>query len=383
MRPICFLLSTLLLSASVGAQNAPQPESQNKKSQIVPLQLSIPVPPHAFRGNGKWHLSYEMYIANLSAASWTIHQISATSDSGANILTVNGQGLGNVISHFSGSHDKATAAEIAPGETVVAFLWIDLPLSATIPASLHHELAAVKQGSTSEFETEGPSVSVVNHLTAIESPLRGKAWMAANGPSNVSVHRRSILVVDGTPHIAQRYAIDWVQIGPDNKTYKGDARDNHAYYCFGAEAHAIADGVVVEEKDGIPENVPNEKPVVPINFETVAGNHINLDLGGGVYAMYAHFQPGSLRVKVGDHVKAGQVLGLVGNTGNSSEPHLHFQLMDHNSPLGSEGLPYTMSYELIGTLGGSDQAPAIDRLSAPESHHDDMPVENQVVDSQP
>ena len=77
--------------------------------------------------------------------------------------------------------------------------------------------------------------------------------------------------------------------------------------------------------------MPNEKPAVPINFETVAGNHVNLDLGGGVYAMYAHLQPGSIRVKVGDHVTPGQVIGLVGNTGNSSEPHLHFQLMNHNS----------------------------------------------------
>jgi murein DD-endopeptidase MepM/ murein hydrolase activator NlpD len=81
---------------------------------------------------------------------------------------------------------------------------------------------------------------------------------------------------------------------------------------------------------------------VPITSETVAGNHIVLDLGGGRYAFYAHFQPGSLKVKVGDRVTRGQVIGLVGNSGNSTEPHLHFHISDGVSPLGSEGLPYVL-----------------------------------------
>ena len=79
---------------------------------------------------------------------------------------------------------------------------------------------------------------------------------------------------------------------------------------------------------------------MPITLETIAGNHVIVDLGGGHFALWAHLRPGSLRVKVGDHVKRGQVLGLVGNSGNSSEPHLHFQVMDGPSSLGSEGVPY-------------------------------------------
>jgi murein DD-endopeptidase MepM/ murein hydrolase activator NlpD len=81
---------------------------------------------------------------------------------------------------------------------------------------------------------------------------------------------------------------------------------------------------------------------VPITLETVAGNHIILDLGHGRYALYAHLQPGSLKVKLGDHVKRGQVLALVANSGNSIEPHLHFQLTNGNSPQGSEGIPYAL-----------------------------------------
>jgi murein DD-endopeptidase MepM/ murein hydrolase activator NlpD len=74
-----------------------------------------------------------------------------------------------------------------------------------------------------------------------------------------------------------------------------------------------------------------------------------IDLGGGHFAFYAHFQPGSLRVKLGDRVKRGQVLGLVGNSGNSTEPHLHFHVSDANSPLATEGIPYVFdAFELRG-----------------------------------
>jgi len=112
-------------------------------------------------------------------------------------------------------------------------------------------------------------------------------------------------------------------------------------------------------------------------METVAGNHVNLDLGGGVYAMYAHLQPGSIRVKLGDKVTPGQVIGLLGNSGNCGEPHLHFQLMDRNSPLNSEGLPYYFpGFKLAARISGDSEgqvteAPAhlkVNRLPAPEAH---------------
>ena len=71
------------------------------------------------------------------------------------------------------------------------------------------------------------------------------------------------------------------------------------------------------------------------------------------YAFYAHLQPGSLKVKLGDKVRRGQVVGLVGNSGNSTEPHLHFHVSDANSPLGCEGLPYALdAFEVQGRIGG-------------------------------
>jgi murein DD-endopeptidase MepM/ murein hydrolase activator NlpD len=88
-------------------------------------------------------------------------------------------------------------------------------------------------------------------------------------------------------------------------------------------------------------------------------------------------QPGSLRVKVGDKVTRGQVLGLLGNTGNSTEPHLHFQICNGNSELGSEGLPYAFaSFEVQGK-GEDDKAPVLS--GAPVKHEMEMPTEDEVV----
>ena len=95
------------------------------------------------------------------------------------------------------------------------------------------------------------------------------------------------------------------------------------------------------------------------------------------HAFYAHLQPGSIRVKVGDRVHRGQILGLVGNTGNSTEPHLHFHISDASSPLGSEGLPYLLpSFEVEGK--GFGWKPS-DAKGAREKHTMELPTEDEVV----
>jgi murein DD-endopeptidase len=113
---------------------------------------------------------------------------------------------------------------------------------------------------------------------------------------------------------------------------------------------------------------------------------VTLDLGHGRFALFAHLQPGSLRVKLGDSVKAGQVLALLGNSGNSDGPHLHFQLTDANSPLGSEGIPY--EFETLTQLGVLDGPDVLDTGKAwqpkpsekPVAHRREFPLDNGVVE---
>jgi murein DD-endopeptidase MepM/ murein hydrolase activator NlpD len=193
-------------------------------------------------------------------------------------------------------------------------------------------------------------VPVMRESATIGPPLRGGPWLTGNGPAPETGHRRGLIPVGGTAAIAQRFGIDYVKVGAEHFTFSGDRLKNTSYHAYGTDALAVADGMVVAVKDGIPENIPGPASrAVPITLETVGGNHVILDIGGGRYAFYAHLQPGSLRVRLGDRVRKGQVVGLVGNSGNSTEPHLHFHVSDGASPLGSEGLPYRFeSFELIG-----------------------------------
>jgi hypothetical protein len=188
----------------------------------------------------------------------------------------------------------------------------------------------------------------------IGPPLRGSDWVAMNGPGNVGgFHRRALLAAGGEAAIAQRFAIDWVKLGANGRMFDGNQADNKSYPGYRADVLAVADGIVASVKDGIPENVPGlTSRAVPITMETVTGNSVVLDLGDGRFAVYAHLVAGSLRVKAGDRVRRGDVIGLLGNSGNSTGPHLHFHVVDRNAGLAAEGLPYTIdSWEVMRGAG--------------------------------
>jgi hypothetical protein len=221
-------------------------------------------------------------------------------------------------------------------------------------------------------------------LPILDPPFRGGTWMAANGPSNSSLHRRTLLAVDGRPRIAQRFAIDWIKLGEDGKLFRDNNPSINAnWYGYGEAIVAGADGVVAEVKDGIPDNVPLAGDrAVPITMETVAGNHVIVEHGPGRYALYAHLQPGSLAVRQGDRVKRGQDLGRLGNSGNSDAPHVHFHLCDAPSPLGCEGQPYVMEYfEVLGRLDLPSDVKAMKAWApradqSPEMHVREIPLES-------
>ncbi len=109
-------------------------------------------------------------------------------------------------------------------------------------------------------------------------------------------------------------------------------------------------------------DLPDVPPgAAPTNLavDQIAGNHVILDLGGGRYAMYAHFAPHSVTVHVGDHVRAGDKLGLLGNSGNTTGPHLHFQISDRPSTLDVTSLPFvfetmTLQQRTTADLGEID-----------------------------
>lgn len=120
----------------------------------------------------------------------------------------------------------------------------------------------------------------------------------------------------------QRFAYDFVR-EIDGSSHSGDGATLEDYHCWGEPILAPAPATVVAAVDVLP-----DQPIGTTNPQAPAGNHVMLDLGRGEYALLAHFQQGSLQVAQGDEVAAGDVLGRCGNSGNTSEPHLHFHLQD-------------------------------------------------------
>ena len=182
---------------------------------------------------------------------------------------------------------------IGGGLRAVVFLDLVVDSQLTVPRSLRHRLAfkSSRAESAEEDLVEGGNVQVSRAVPIlIGSPLRGGGWLAANGPSNDSEHRRSLIAVDGKARISQRFAIDWLKLGQDGQVASASPAKNPNWYSYGIEVLAVADAKVVAVKDEIPENDPlTEKYAVPITVETIAGNYVTLDLGHDRFALYASF----------------------------------------------------------------------------------------------
>jgi murein DD-endopeptidase len=368
-------------SASANSPTAATKE-HTPKPLTVGLDATVDVTPIAFKSAGKWHVAYELHLTSMDKWNYTLNEIDVVAAGSPDVAltTYSGNDLIGILTRPGlGKSEGAAAATLAPGGSAVAFLWVTADSLEQIPAALQAKIK-VKIGDYPEAMTVvTPAVTIDKKpVVVIASPLDATNLVAANGPSNTSPHRRALIPIDGHAYISQRFAIDWVETYPDGKTYQGDSKDNKNYKIYGSEIHSVADGVVTEVKDGIPQNIPNaEKLAVPITLETIGGNHVIVDIGGGRFAFFAHMQPGSPRVKVGDHVKTGDVLGLVGNTGNSSEPHLHFDICDASSMLGCEGLPYAFaSYELTGTAAGDGKGV---NGATPVARTMEIPAEDDVV----
>jgi len=344
------------------------------------IEARIPKPPTVAALDGQRALVYEIHVTNVTTDTQTLKRAEALDgSSGTALLALTDSALGAAIARRGAPVPRSDRPKIAPGLRAILFMWV--PVGAAAPATISHRLA-FETGSGDSVRTavlETSAVSVAQDAPVLGPPLRGGSWLAANGPANESGHRRSLIGVAGGLFIAQRFAIDYVKLAENGSgTFTGDRLKNTSYAAYGTDALAVADGQVVAVKDGIPENVPGvNSRAVPITMETVGGNHVIIDIGRGKYAFYAHLQPGSIKVKLGDRVRRGQVLGLVGNSGNSTEPHLHFHVSDANSPLGSEGVPY--SHASLDVVGRCRSLFSDCSIGAAETRRGQMPAANQLV----
>lgn len=214
-------------------------------------------------------------------------------------------------------------SELPIGNGAKQYIWIDDSDSKGIMAIFDED--DIIQGLQVMPLTTYPETDNIYTETVFDFPFQDK-WFVFWGGTNSLVNY----------HYAyenQRYAYDFI-IMNEHSTYEGDPALNESYYAFGKEYLAPADGLVVKVERSVKDN----EPVGRMNEKQSLGNYVILDHGNNEFSYLAHFKNQSIVVKEGDSVKQGDLLGLVGNSGNSSEPHIHFHVADSPDPMTSKGI---------------------------------------------
>ncbi len=344
--PLLLVLLALLTSSPVGRAEATE--------NMTPLLLAVHDAPVPFMGSdGHEHLVYELGMTNFSSAEIAVEKVEVMSE-GATLQTLD---TAAVAGRLQPAGQRDSTGTLAKGTQALLFLNVTLAPGAKVPAELSHRVSlrvsAAPPGHQEFPETGGNTEVDRQAVASIGPPLRGTHYISADSCCDATRHTRAALPVNGRVWVAQRYAVDWEQTDASGQIYAGPREKLESYAIFGRPVLAVADALVVSVIDGEPEQTPGNYPT-NIPLDKADGNCVILDLGGHRYALYAHMQPGSIKVRSGEKVHLGQVIGLVGDTGNSIVPHLHFQVTDGPSSLSSNGLPYEISeFQVTGATAGT------------------------------
>ena len=350
------------------------------------VQVTNP-PTFPFPGSdGSFHVAYNLVLQNASPVPATIRKlevVDATSTTKV-IASFAGKqlvdpscGFGNCNRLRALPSTPVKDTVIPPQQARVLFVDYTFPSREAAPKYVMHHLffdgapSPVPSKPVPVDYTVTPySISASGPIT-IGPPLKGNNWVALNGCCEPGwPHRSSPLPLNGNLVAGQLFAIDWKRTNDQGAFYTGDKHRNQSYVDYGSPILAVADGVVTATLDGQEANAPGvlpaDSPVLgpKLTVKNVDGNHIVLEIGTNAYAFYAHLLSGSLRVKVGDRVRKGQVIARLGNTGNANASHLHFHVMNGPSVLGSSGIPYVLdSFQYQGQISPQQLASADDYLT--------------------
>lgn len=315
--------------------------------------------------DGRYHVLYELELTNTKPAPATLQQVQVVvAGSGGRVLvSYSGQALLGELRTLV--PQPATTLVIPENESRLLYVQLSFPTLTAVPRAVTQRLQLLAAGDPAATTasplsyTAGRVAISKNALPVLGPPLAGKNWIAVNGCCNANItHRGAYQSINGSLYDAQRFAIDWMRINARGELEHGNPAVLSSYVDYGARVLAVAGGTVVSTIDDLMTGTPGSLPN-PASFLTVAdvgGNSVVLDLGHGIYALYAHMKKGSVTVHPGQHVTRGEVLGRLGDTGNAAAPHLHFQLMDGPTDLGAQGLPYVFGD--FATAGKLQRDPA-------------------------
>lgn len=319
--------------------------------------------------DGRWHVVYELWLTNARPIPATVTRIDVLDyDAQGRVLaTLAGEALASAL--YDVTRKRAGDGALAPSTSKLAFVELAFDDPAHVPDAIVHRLegsGGVSPGAAGPEPFRylvAPWDLAETRPVVLGPPLAGDGWVVANGCCSArGAHRGAVMPISGRLRDAQRFAIDWMRIDAEGRLLHGDPASATSYLAYDQPVLAVADATVSEVLDGLEDQRPGTLPdPTTMTIANVDGNHVILELGGGLYAFYAHLKTGSVRVRQGERVRRGQELGRVGNTGNTSAPHLHLHVMTAPSALAADGLPYVFDrFTLAGALDAA-------RWYAPES----------------
>ncbi|MFF9773171.1 M23 family metallopeptidase [Streptomyces sp. NPDC013978] len=359
------VLAAGMLVLSAGQGHGTGAATPAPAAEFTPLTADVLTKPTPFVAtDGKTHLSYELLTTSSLPTSTPLRldRVDVRDARTHRVIgTLSGQALADAA-HPVGDPlpgaDGYTPAPPGPTPTVIQgsqqwIIWLDLVLDRgqRVPRVLEHHLsgAVLAPSGPSPFEETVQATRTSGRPPLnLGAPVRPGTWYSSESCCGNTHHRRGLAPINGRFYVPQRFAIDWYRVGEQGQTWEGDPALLSSYLSYRQPVVASAGGRVVEVQDGLPDQTPPVTPPVPPIEETV-GNHVTLEVAPGRYLLYAHLAPGSLEVREGDRVQAGQVLGLIGNSGNSTTPHLHFQVMTTPEFFPTDSPPFTFrQFRVVG-----------------------------------
>jgi murein DD-endopeptidase MepM/ murein hydrolase activator NlpD len=346
------------------------------------LHVEASNPPYAvFGSDGRLHVEYDLVLTNAFVGPATLDAVAVRAD-GKPALTLTGDAL-TAATHTLLTSDATVT--IAPAST--AFTQVDLVLPGrTAPKRITNRVAYTIPADAPSRSVIGSTVSASPVLrtdprppTVISAPLSGAGWVNVNGCCNdpTSPHRETLLASDGDWVTPELFAIDWIR-EVDGRFYSGDGTQNTDWVGFGEPIHAVADGTVVLTRDGLPDIPPMTKNPGLRTPEDYAGNNVIVAIGHGRYAVFDHLVRGSVRVRRGQRVRAGQVVGKLGNSGNTDGPHLHFGIEARPDSL-AQGLPFEIDDFVLEHTVSAASPGQVTLIGTPKRLHRALPLIRSVA----
>ncbi|MBQ1496920.1 MAG: M23 family metallopeptidase [Sphingomonas sp.] len=380
----------LLLSIAV-----PVGQDRGEPVHQAQMEARIRAAPRPVTGSdGRRHLAYELQVTSHYAGDAPLRLTRLAifaGDARTPLATLEGAALRARLGARAADEAPQDGIPIADGTSRTFFLWLALPPGAP-PATLRHQLSFRADKGAIQRADDVRTPVIAAAPVRIGPPLRGGRWLAVEGPGNhLSHHWGSMVAIDGMLSIPQRYAIDWFGLDGGNHSIRGvhaspAATMDADWIGYGRDVLAVRDGVVVDARDGIPNGTPLAPQQVPddLTARTLYGNFVVLRIAPGVYAHYAHLRAGSVRVRPGQRVRRGMVIGRLGQTGSAGAPHLHFHVSDRPGFERSEGLPFVIDrFTLLGEARIEDSfdsaVPVPVRAAGARMRRDALPLDGSIT----